>query len=125
MINVVVVVVFLFGIPREWNKELTAFKKAKRKPSLARALIRIHGFHFILTACFPLVEELLKNIIQPLLFGWVLSYLMDPVDSPLSSYELFVAASIGIGLLNVVHAITSHPYNIHIQRIGEWCSLFR
>ncbi|OQR74932.1 multidrug resistance-associated protein 4-like, partial [Tropilaelaps mercedesae] len=104
-------------LQEEWEKELSAHGAKGRDPSLLRALWRVYGVRYLLTAILVLVEEVIKNVLQPVALGWLVSYLSDPTKSPMS-YELFIGCAALVSFLGGAHIFTHHPYFFNLQRLG-------
>ncbi|CAN7997610.1 unnamed protein product [Ixodes hexagonus] len=107
----------------EWEREVRKLKTGKT-PSLFLALVRAFGFTYCTVALLILVEasgrqsrfrECFKNVMQPVMLGWVVRYFSSP-DS-MSRTEFYLAAS-GVSVLGGMHIFTHHPYFFNMQRMG-------
>ncbi|XP_040061540.1 ATP-binding cassette sub-family C member 4 [Ixodes scapularis] len=98
----------------EWEREVRKLKRGQQ-PSLFLAIVRAFGFTYCMVAMLILVEECFKNVMQPVMLGWVVRYFSAP-DS-ISRTEFLLAAS-GVSILGGVHIFTHHPYFFNMQRMG-------
>nr|QNH67887.1 ATP-binding cassette transporter subfamily C member 4 X4 [Brachionus rotundiformis] len=94
-------------LEREWNSELK-----KRKPSLFRAMFRIHILNLIAMTFLLAVEDFTKMSF-PLLISQILRYF----EGSISFFEaLKFATYIAIGV--TVNCVVHHPYFLELTRIG-------
>ncbi|EEC08526.1 ABC transporter, putative, partial [Ixodes scapularis] len=97
----------------EWEREVRKLKRGQQ-PSLFLAIVRAFGFTYCMVAM--LILECFKNVMQPVMLGWVVRYFSAP-DS-ISRTEFLLAAS-GVSILGGVHIFTHHPYFFNMQRMGH------
>lgn len=98
---------------REWEKELST-----GKPKLFRALWRVYGKLYVAVAFLIVIEECVKNVLQPVALGWLVSYLTNPKGSSMT-YTEFVLCAAFVSFLGGAHIFTHHPYFFNMQRIGK------
>ncbi|XP_037509647.1 ATP-binding cassette subfamily C member 4 isoform X1 [Rhipicephalus sanguineus] len=98
----------------EWDKEIRKMKQGKR-PNLLNAIFRAFGFTYIMVSLLVLIEECFKNVMQPVMLGWVVRYFAAPES--ISKTEFYLSAA-GVSILGGMHIFTHHPYFFNMQRIG-------
>ncbi|XP_075728231.1 ATP-binding cassette sub-family C member 4 isoform X6 [Rhipicephalus microplus] len=98
----------------EWDEEIRKMKQGKQ-PDLLRAIFRAFGFTYIMISLLVLVEECFKNVMQPMMLGWVVRYFAAPES--ISKTEFYLSAA-GVSILGGMHIFTHHPYFFNMQRMG-------
>lgn len=98
----------------EWDKEIRKLKQGKQ-PNLLNAIFRAFGFTYVMVALLILVEECFKNVMQPVMLGWVVRYFAAPES--IGKTEFYLSAA-GVSILGGMHIFTHHPYFFNMQRIG-------
>ncbi|KAH9371456.1 hypothetical protein HPB48_020725 [Haemaphysalis longicornis] len=99
---------------REWDKEIRKLKQGKQ-PNLLNAIFRAFGFTYVMVALLILVEECFKNVMQPVMLGWVVRYFAAPES--IGKTEFYLSAA-GVSILGGMHIFTHHPYFFNMQRMG-------
>ncbi|XP_075538961.1 ATP-binding cassette subfamily C member 4-like isoform X1 [Dermacentor variabilis] len=98
----------------EWDKEIRRMKQGKR-PNLLNAIFRAFGFTYVMVSLLMLIEECFKNVMQPVMLGWVVRYFAAPES--ISKTEFYLSAA-GVSILGGMHIFTHHPYFFNMQRMG-------
>lgn len=98
----------------EWDKEIRQMKHGKH-PSLLKAIFRAFGFTYVMISLLVLVEECFKNVMQPVMLGWVVRYFAHPES--ITKTEFYLSAA-GVSILGGMHIFTHHPYFFNMQRMG-------
>ncbi|XP_064455602.1 ATP-binding cassette sub-family C member 4-like [Ornithodoros turicata] len=98
----------------EWEKE-TRKSKLGQQPSLFKAVFRSFGLTYCTVALLILVEECFKNVMQPVMLGWVVRYFVAP--ERITKTEFYLSAA-GVSILGGMHIFTHHPYFFNMQRMG-------
>uniref|UniRef100_A0A1E1XAH8 Putative abc transporter n=1 Tax=Amblyomma aureolatum TaxID=187763 RepID=A0A1E1XAH8_9ACAR len=98
----------------EWDKEIRRMKQGKQ-PNLLNAIFRAFGFTYVMVALLILVEECFKNVMQPVMLGWVVRYFAAPES--IGKTEFYLSAA-GVSILGGMHIFTHHPYFFNMQRMG-------
>lgn len=95
----------------EWHKELAKLKENK-KPSLLKALVRIHFWSVFFNSILLFVEEFLA-VLQPILTSELLKYFNGEIDFARAiTYGTLICLSV------LVIWLVHHPYSINCSRYG-------
>ncbi|KAH6939777.1 hypothetical protein HPB50_021581 [Hyalomma asiaticum] len=60
-------------------------------------------------------QECFKNVMQPVMLGWVVRYFAHPES--ITKTEFYLSAA-GVSILGGMHIFTHHPYFFNMQRMG-------
>ncbi|XP_046426197.1 ATP-binding cassette sub-family C member 4-like isoform X1 [Neodiprion fabricii] len=115
-------------LEREWSKELleseveltrkeNGEKKAKKRASLTRAIIRAFWFPYMLQGLLLLVQSTALHVSQPMLQEWIIGYFNHGEKNLVTQTEVLVYAGCLVIVTLLVVFITHHT-TLRTQQIG-------